>query len=143
MVASLAIHEFYAGLAQGRVHFGAEGGPGRRDVPAPGGGNGGVWAGQFAMKWAGGHARGVGDELTAPPAWGVREGRWLLRYWSHLKRYELYDMENDMGERHEVSAKHPEIVRDLKARYAEWLEGTTRPITWKAEAWEILRASAN
>lgn len=101
------------------------------------------WAGQFAMKWAGGAAEGVGDELTAPPAWGVRKRRWLLRYWSHLKRYELYDMENDMGERHEVSAKHPGIVRDLKAHYAEWFKGTIRPITWKAEAWEILRASAN
>ncbi len=100
------------------------------------------WAGQFAMKWAGGAARGVGDELTAPPAWGVRKGRWLLRYWSHLKRYELYDMENDKGERREVSRDHPDIVRDLKARYAEWFKGTSKPITWKAEAWEILRASA-
>ena len=99
------------------------------------------WAGQFAMKWAGGGAQGVGDELTAPPAWGVRKGRWLLRYWSHLKRYELYDMEIDKGERHEVSAEHPEIVRELKAHYAEWFKGTSKPITWKAEAWEILRAS--
>ena len=101
------------------------------------------WAGQFAMKWAGGAAQGVGDELTAPPAWGVRKGRWLLRYWSHLKRYELYDMENDKGERHEVSIEHPEIVRDLKAHYAEWFKGTTKPITWSAQAWEILRASGN
>src|ERR1041384_2008489 len=43
------------------------------------------WAGQLAQKWVKNDA-GLGDELTAPPAWAVRKGRWMLRYWSHIQR---------------------------------------------------------
>jgi len=45
----------------------------------------------------------------------VRKNRWLLRYWSHLNRFELYDLDVDRGERHDIAASHPDIVREMKA----------------------------
>jgi uncharacterized sulfatase len=83
------------------------------------------WAGQLSQRWAGG--KGDRDE---PAAWAVRKGRWMLRYWSHLKRYELYDLDADRGERRDISAAHPETVRELKAEYAAWFKGIVKPLGW-------------
>ena len=33
------------------------------------------------------------------PCLAVRKGLWMLGYWSHLGRHELYELENDSGER--------------------------------------------
>jgi len=66
----------------------------------------------------------------------VRKGRWkllsryekdveLYRQWGYPKKprkteWELYDMENDRTEMHNLVNKHPEIVRELKTAYEEW-----------------------
>ncbi len=92
------------------------------------------WAGQLAYKWV----NNADDEMTAPPAWAVRNGRWMLRYWSNLQRHELYDLEQDRGERHDVAAQHAELVRDMKADYAEWYRGTRTPMGWGEENWKAL-----
>jgi arylsulfatase A-like enzyme len=97
------------------------------------------WAGQLAQNWV--HP-GAGDEMTAPPAWAVRKGRWMLRYWSHLERHELYDLENDRGERVDVLSKHPQIVRELKADYAQWFKGTKKPMAWEEQYWKLLAPRA-
>jgi uncharacterized sulfatase len=99
------------------------------------------WAGQLAQKWVR-NDRGAGDELTAPPAWAARRGRWMLRYWSNTGRHELYDLETDRGERQDVLAGHSQVVRELKAAYAEWFKGTKRPMAWSEEAWRVLAPSA-
>ncbi|HEV2275320.1 MAG TPA: arylsulfatase [Acidobacteriaceae bacterium] len=49
----------------------------------------------------------------------VRIGKWKLvskypEYWA------LYDMEADRTELHDLSEEHPEIVRDMAAKYVEW-----------------------
>jgi uncharacterized sulfatase len=99
------------------------------------------WAGQLAQKWVK-NDRGAGDELTAPPAWAARKGRWLLRYWSHLQRHELYDLETDRGQRHDVAAQNPKIAVDVKAAYAQWFRGTKKPMAWSEEAWKVLAPTA-
>ncbi len=40
---------------------------------------------------------------------GVRAGKWKLR----LADTELYDLENDVGEQHNVSEDHPDVVKQL------------------------------
>jgi uncharacterized sulfatase len=95
------------------------------------------WAGQLAQKWVTNEG-GQGDELTAPPAWAARKGRWMLRYWSHIQRHELYDLETDRGERHDVAAAHPQTVRELKFDYAQWFKGTIKPMAWGEESWKVL-----
>jgi uncharacterized sulfatase len=92
------------------------------------------WAGQLAQKWV----AGPDDEMIAPPAWAVRQGRWMLRYWSHVQRHELYDLQNDRGERNDVAAQHPDIVRVLKAEYAQWFQGTRKPMAWEEQYWKVL-----
>lgn len=44
-------------------------------------------------------------------------------------RFELYDMQNDPFELHDVAAEHPEVVEDLRARYDAWFDdvSSTRP----------------
>ena len=34
----------------------------------------------------------------------------------------LYDLESDMGERTDLSSKHPEVLKRVKGRYHEWLK---------------------
>lgn len=35
-------------------------------------------------------------------------------------RFELYDLENDPGERHEIADEHPDIVENMKIKYMAW-----------------------
>jgi arylsulfatase/arylsulfatase A len=44
-------------------------------------------------------------------------------------RFELFDVENDPYEQHDVAAQHPDIVAKLKSEYEAWFKdvGSTRP----------------
>ncbi len=46
----------------------------------------------------------------------IRTDRWRLTKWSNAQT-ELYDHEQDPEEIHNVAAKHPEIVKELSARF--------------------------
>jgi hypothetical protein len=62
----------------------------------------------------------------------------MLRYWSHLDRHELYDLETDRGERVDALARHPQVVRELKADYAQWFKVTQKPMAWEEQYWKSL-----
>ena len=50
---------------------------------------------------------------------GARRGKWkLVRKYG--QDWELYDMENDRTELHDLAADHPELVVELGAAYAAW-----------------------
>ena len=51
----------------------------------------------------------------------VRKGRWKL-VCKYPGDWELYDMEAGRTEMHDVSVKHPKIVRELAGRYDTWSE---------------------
>ena len=36
------------------------------------------------------------------------------------KKWQLFDVKADPGERHDVAAEHPEVVRRLEAAYDHW-----------------------
>jgi len=43
-------------------------------------------------------------------------------------RYELYDIEKDPGENHDIASKHPEVVRKMRRQYEAWFtDVTTNP----------------
>ncbi len=92
------------------------------------------WAGQLARKWMN-NERGASDEMTAPPAWAIRRGRWMLRFWSSPDRYELYDLDRDKGERENVADANAKLVRDLKIEYSGWIHQMQKPIAWPEEYW--------
>jgi len=53
----------------------------------------------------------------------VRAGRWKLHVAKRREEIlELYDLESDIGESHNVAAEHPEIVEGLQARLARCRE---------------------
>lgn len=41
--------------------------------------------------------------------------------------FELYHLENDPSEKHNLADQYPEICRDLKQRYLDWFRAATRP----------------
>ncbi len=49
----------------------------------------------------------------------VRRGHWKLVR-AYPDPWELYDLENDRTELHDVAAEHPSIVDDLSAAWDEW-----------------------
>jgi arylsulfatase len=52
----------------------------------------------------------------------VREGKWKLVSIYPENRYELYDIETDRSENHDLAAQYPDVVDRLKAEYAIWAE---------------------
>jgi arylsulfatase A-like enzyme len=58
-----------------------------------------------------------GDKPEPFRACAVRTQQWKL-----INGKELYDMEADPGEMHDVSAEHPDILVKLRQGYSRWLE---------------------
>lgn len=51
----------------------------------------------------------------------LRLGRWKLIYQHPTRTFELYDLPNDIGERHNLAFRHPEIVDRLRREMARQL----------------------
>lgn len=51
----------------------------------------------------------------------VRDGRWKLVS-KHAQPWELYNMESDRTEMHDLSAQYPEKVQSMGAQWAKWSE---------------------
>ncbi len=56
----------------------------------------------------------------------VTDGRWKLHAYLYKDRYELYDLDADPGEIHEVSGEHPDVVARLSFELLKRME-LTRP----------------
>jgi arylsulfatase len=54
----------------------------------------------------------------------VRDARWQLvnDNRENARRWALYDLKNDPGQKSDVAAEHPEVVRRLEAEYDKWWE---------------------
>jgi len=67
------------------------------------------------------------------PGSAIRSGRYklILRY--DDDSVELFDLENDLGETHDLAAANPELAQTLKARLANWLERTKAGLPTKRE----------
>ena len=69
-----------------------------------------------ALYW---HYPHYGNQGGAPGG-AVRAGRWKLIEWYEGDRAELYDLESDLGEKHDLAASHPEKVKELREKLAAW-----------------------
>lgn len=49
----------------------------------------------------------------------ARRGRWKLVR-KHARPWELYDIEADRAEAHDLAGEHPDLVAELSAAYEEW-----------------------
>lgn len=52
--------------------------------------------------------------------WAVRYQNWKLRYQGRSDKYELYNLDEDISERHDLSDQHPELVKKMTKRFFEW-----------------------
>ena len=51
----------------------------------------------------------------------IRKDEWKLVYYYETGRKELYNIPQDIGEKHDLSAEHPDIVRKLSKELGEYL----------------------
>jgi len=60
----------------------------------------------------------------------VRHGKWKLVWDTLVKptKWELYDIEADRTELHDLAAEKPELVKELGAAYAKWAKATGRKL---------------
>lgn len=49
---------------------------------------------------------------------------WKLIFFYESLQVKLYNLKNDIGERHNFAAKEPELAPQLRALLFEWLIGT-------------------
>ncbi|QQL44532.1 sulfatase [Sulfuriroseicoccus oceanibius] len=45
----------------------------------------------------------------------IRRGDWKLIYWHSDQSVDLFNLSQDLGEQHDISKQHPEIVNDLRS----------------------------
>ncbi len=67
-----------------------------------------------------------GRVITAPTA-AIRRGRWKLVHRFEDGASELYDLENDPGERHDLAGAQPGMVRTLSRQLEAWRRATDAP----------------
>ena len=88
-------------------------------------------------------------DATGPgigPTCTIRDGEWKLVYFYETGRKELFNIPEDIGERTDLSSRHPDIVRRLSRKLGERLravdaqrpsfKATGRPVPWPDEAGE-------
>lgn len=54
----------------------------------------------------------------------IRRGSWKLLYFYEDRRFELFDLANDLGENHDLSGEQPELTLELARELSEWLTTT-------------------
>jgi len=54
----------------------------------------------------------------------IRQGDWKLVYDRQYRRWELYDLKADRTETNDLSAEHPEQVKEMIAKWEAWAEKT-------------------
>ena len=59
--------------------------------------------------------------------WAVRAGKWKLLF--RNGSLELYNLEADISEKHNLAAERPEALNELKGLYAEWSSQMREPIS--------------
>lgn len=67
------------------------------------------------------------------PHSSIRVGDYkLIKFWN-LKKVELYDLKNDLGELQDISAMNPEKVKELEARLMAYLEGVKAEVLYPSK----------
>lgn len=52
----------------------------------------------------------------------IRVGKWKLVR-EYPDAWELYDLDSDRTELHDLASQYPDVVADLRARWQEWADG--------------------
>lgn len=74
--------------------------------------------------------------MTTEPVSAVRSGRWKLLEYLEDGRLELYDLETDGSEKHDLAAKEPARAVELRQRLNEWRVSVQAPMPVPNPAWK-------
>ena len=61
----------------------------------------------------------------------IRKGDWKLHYFYEDGAVELYNLKNDLGERHDLSGEKPSLSKELITELKVWLEGYDAPVAFE------------
>ncbi|MCS7044793.1 MAG: sulfatase-like hydrolase/transferase [Gemmataceae bacterium] len=84
----------------------------------------------------------LGQKQTAPhdalywrfgPQKAIRKGDWTLVDWRDFEKktnsgWQLFNLANDLGQKNDLAAKHPEIVTELRTAWERWDAGNIAPL---------------
>ena len=92
------------------------------------------------------HVKSLGPDVTRaeknPPAWYVRTDTWKLMAWDTITPV-LIDIQNDIGERNDLSDKYPEIVEQLSLEFRKWYYELPQPVVYPQSSWEKFKLLKN
>ena len=74
------------------------------------------------MFWHYPHVYGYNPARGYAPHSAMRDGKWKVIYFYDRRKWELYDLAADIGERNELSAKHPDVLKRLAGVLARRLK---------------------
>jgi arylsulfatase A-like enzyme len=97
----------------------------------------------------------LGEKKAAPhealywrfgPQKAIRKGNWTLVDWRDFEKktssgWQLFDLATDIGQQHDLAAKHPDIVAELSQAWQRWDAGNIAP-RWHGGATEDPTAPA-
>ncbi len=63
-----------------------------------------------------------------PPYSSIRKGDWKLIYWHADRRLELFNLEQDLGEKQDLAETHPDKARELANLLTEFLREAKAPM---------------
>lgn len=72
--------------------------------------------------------KGLENYWRAVPSTTIMSGDWKLIYYYEYERYELFNLRNDISERHDLSATNPEIGDRLLKELNSWVKSVDAPI---------------
>jgi len=62
------------------------------------------------------------------PSSTIRDGEWKLIYYHTDQEFELFNLENDLGEKQNLAGQHPEILEQLAAELSDYLRQRGAPM---------------
>ena len=78
---------------------------------------------------------GAGDGTwRTTPAGAIRDGGWKLLEFFEDGRLELYNLKDDIGEKHNLAATEPRKVKELQTQLAAWRKNVQAPMPTKNTA---------
>jgi len=74
------------------------------------------------------------SEGGASGEWALRRGKWKLH--AVKKQLQLFNLADDPGEKVDLTGKHPEQSKTLRAAYEAWIEQMADPISGSGKRWQ-------
>ena len=73
------------------------------------------------------------------PFTAIRQGKWKLIFFHAGERYELYDLDEDIGETNDLALDHPEILKKMQVLLGQWaLDRDAQPSIFKETGEPVL-----